>query len=352
MDVTGDIQIFAIIGVLVVFIVALLIAMLIVRHRRGKLPGESQLHALWLPEDLLSGARPPDLIWPGEAFRVELGSTLLHPRSAEPGVEKFVLREYATPLQTSAREFYSAMRIGKAYGDYWMGAGIYSTRPLALYGDGETVVAAASLQLPQRFRFGEKRRTLGVALRNGPEKLSGPEVIEILRMTAVLYDSLHHGGFAYGGLPSVDLSWCVTDGHVELAVENLETLRAIGDRVFPAKDLPNDPEWADPLPEPPGMLPPAYDLDRYHFALLAYRMLADVPNPAVATFPTDEAQIVRIRLRPGSFGLDGYRLHGLVALFRRSARVTQVGSRPSLCEWLHYLGDPAHQDLPVRVGRR
>jgi hypothetical protein len=187
------------------------------------------------------------------------------------------------------------------------------------------------------------------------DAFSQVDKLEIIRLVGVFLDTLHHHDCVYGNLSWHHIYYALpshAQTQVRLAILDTASVHYIRSLLVKRKDLTKTHGWQDPLaPVIDGYtIPVGMDLDRYQFALLFYRLMANVKGPQTAVFPTDPKDIAAIRIAPTP-GLSQERLINLEKLLRRAATGGH-GSRPPLCEWLHYLDVPSHRILPIeRIGR-
>lgn len=205
-------------------------------------------------------------------------------------------------------------------------------------------------RMPDRFRlqvqtpYGRdlQEATLEFALQPDPGKaffpvrvLSAAERIQLVRLVGIFLDTLHANDFVYGDLSLKNMRYA-TDP-MALLVMDMDGVHRISTPVIAEKDLANTPDWNDPYRS--SELPLGFDLDRYKYALLVYRLL--VVNNVSEAFPLDTTRLVV----PDALGLDSEARAALAFLLRRAA-AGGTGTRPPIREWLSVLDESAEQRGP------
>lgn len=267
-----------------------------------------------------------------------------------PHYPEFVYKQYYEPIEHARTSFTELVEAGQRLADPLARHGIIALWPVQVFGLGDSVEGYVMPRMPDRFRLevqtpygrDQQEATLEFALQPDPGKaffpvrvLSAAERIQLVRLVGVFLDTLHANDFVYGDLSLKNMRYA-TDP-MSLLVMDMDGVHRISTQVIPEKDLANTPDWNDPyrLSE----LPLGFDLDRYKYALLVYRLL--VVNNVSQPFPSDPMSLVF----PEGLGLDSGVQDTLDFLLRRAAS-GGAGSRPPIREWLSAL--PVDADPGVR----
>jgi len=252
-----------------------------------------------------------------------------------------VYKHYYAPIDNARTNFTELVEAGRRLGPPLAAHGVSALWPVHVLGPGESVEGYVMPRMPDRFHteihtpYGPDRQeaTLEFALEPDPDKafyplrvLSAGERIELVRLVALFLDTLHAHDLVYGDLSLKNMRFA-TDP-IELLVMDMDGVHHIATPVIPDKDLANTPDWNDPhrLSE----LPLGFDLDRYKYALLVYRLI--VVNNVSEAFPEDAESIVV----PADCGLNPEQREGVEFLLRRAA-AGRTGSRPAIREWVGVL---------------
>lgn len=260
---------------------------------------------------------------------------------ALPRHEGYVYKHYYASIPGARRSFDDLVEAGKQLAPTLAERGISALWPVHILGPGDDVEGYAMPRMPDRFRteihtpYGRELQeaTLEFALAPDPGKaffpvrtLTAIERLQLVRMVGLFLDALHAADLVYGDLSLKNMRYA-TDP-LELLVMDMDGVHRISSKVIPAKDLANTPDWNDPHRS--SELPLGFDLDRYKFALLVYRLIA--VNQVSAAFPDDPSTIVV----PEEAAPDPAQRDGLEFLLARAA-AGRTGSRPPISEWLSAL---------------
>lgn len=255
-----------------------------------------------------------------------------------PHYPDFVYKQYYEPLDNARASFGELVEAGERLAAPLAVHGVRALWPVRVFGPGDSVAGYVMPRMPERFRlevqtpYGRdlQEATLEFALRPAPGKtffpvrvLSAAERLKLVRLVGIFLDMLHKNDFVYGDLSLKNMRYA-TDP-MALLVMDMDGVHRISTQVIPEKDLANTPDWNDPFRL--SELPLGFDLDRYKYALLVYRLL--VVNNVSEGFPEDPATIVV----PDGIGLDTDQRDRLEFLLRRAAS-GGTGSRPPIREWL------------------
>lgn len=253
----------------------------------------------------------------------------------------FVYKRYHRSMRGAAQSFDELIVAGQALAPFLEHAGVTAVWPVLACGVGSQVDGYVMQRIPDRFSiemntpYGSRIEdaTLDHALAIDPTKkfrsnreVSPEERLEIVRLVGVFLDTLHRNDLVYGDLSLKNLRYSLDP--VRLLVMDLDAVHRISTPLIDRKDLVHTPDWGDPLA--PGQVPLGFDLDRYRFSLLVYRLV--VANSVSQGFPDDPGEI---RVEPGK-GLDSGQRSRLELLLRRAAEGGH-GSRPPISEWLEAL---------------
>lgn len=262
-----------------------------------------------------------------------------------PHYPEFVYKQYYQPIENARTSFTELVEAGERLEGSLAVHGVSALWPVRLFGPGDSVEGYVMPRMPDRFRlevqtpYGRdlQEATLEFALQPDPGKaffpvrvLSAAERIKLVRLVGIFLDALHSNDLVYGDLSLKNMRYA-TDP-MSLLVMDMDGVHRISTQVIPEKDLANTPDWNDPHRS--SELPLGFDLDRYKFALLVYRLL--VVNNVSQAFPPDPANLVV----PDGCGFEPGARDTLEFLLRRAAS-GGTGSRPPIREWLSVLTSPA-----------
>jgi hypothetical protein len=269
----------------------------------------------------------------------------------------FVYKQYYQPLENARTSLTELVEAGGRLASSLAVHGVTALWPVRIFGPETSVEGYVMPQMPDRFRlevqtpYGSELQeaTLEFALDPDPGKkffpvrvLSAAERLQLVRLVGIFLDTLHANDFVYGDLSLKNMRYA-TDP-IELLVMDMDGVHRISTPVIPEKDLANTPDWNDPYRS--SELPVGFDLDRYKYSLLVYRLI--VVNNVSQSFPEDPTTIVV----PDGIGLDPENRDALEFLLRRAAS-GRTGSRPPIREWLSVLGQcGVRGDRPVRSNRQ
>lgn len=266
-----------------------------------------------------------------------------------PRHEGYAYKHYYEPIENARGSFAELVEAGRRLASHLAGQGVSALWPVHLVGPGETVEGYVMPLMPDRFHAeihtpygpGRQEATLEFALEPEPDKtfypvrvLSAAERIRLVRLVGLFLDTLHRNDLVYGDLSLKNMRYA-TDP-VELLVMDMDGVHRISTPVIPAKDLANTPDWNDP--HRASEMPIGFDLDRYKYALLVYRLL--VVNSVSTAFP-DDSSTIQV---PEECGLGDHQRAELAFLLQRAAS-GQTGSRPAIREWLASLVDDTPRGL-------
>lgn len=164
-------------------------------------------------------------------------------------------------------------------------------------------------------------------------EVSDDDRLAIVRLIGHFLEALHREDLVYGDLSWRNILFSNSPSPGVLALD-LDGVGRIGTRMISA----HTPDWTDPLSTSSGLVD-GFDVDRFKFALLAYRML--VAKSLDARLPAALGDELIAGLSPtGS--------RGVAWLLGRAAGA--AGTRPQITEWLDVLDDPDRHALPVAQG--
>lgn len=256
----------------------------------------------------------------------------------------FVYKRYHRPIRGAVGSFQEIVMAGEALGPALGRLGVTAAWPISTHGTEDSVEGYVMRRIPEKFRVTIKSKnpkyaphdtdaTLDYALEVSSTKTFYPsrrvtieERLQIVRLAGVFLDTIHRMDFVYGDLSLKNLLYALDP--VELHVMDLDSVHRLSTPIIRDKDLVRTPDWSDP--ESPGQIPLGFDLDRYRYSLLVYRMLA-VNNVSEGFPPSPDS----IRFPPVP-GIDPPRNARLTTLLRRAA-MGHRGSRPPISEWLSAL---------------
>lgn len=255
-----------------------------------------------------------------------------------------VYKSYDTPIDGAIPSYRDLILAGRAIVPTLERKGITAVWPLRICGNDNKVFGYLMRRIPQRFKIARRTpygneitldATLDQAMSSTKSTflLTHPvatqERIQLVRLVGIFLQTLHENDVVYGDLSLKNMMF--SRAPLELLVMDMDGVHRISARLYPQKDLLHTPDWKDP--KSADQVPLGFDLDRYKFALLVYRLL--VANNVSAPLPANRAEIAaNIGLADIDKAL-GERLGFL--LFRATAGV--VGSRPPINEWLAALED-------------
>ncbi|MBN8738290.1 MAG: hypothetical protein J0H86_02185 [Xanthomonadaceae bacterium] len=248
-----------------------------------------------------------------------------------------VYKLYRTPIRGALQSLDELVRAGRKLAPLLERKGITATWPTAICGDRDVVEGYVMRRIPPQFKielqtpYRKEHRdaTLDQAFVAGNSKFSptqpvtADERMQLLRLVGTFLDTLHRNDFVYGDLSLKNMLFSRTP--TQLLVMDMDGVRKISARLIPEKDLLHTPDWKDPLS--PDQIPLGFDLDRYKFALLVYRLL--VANSVSAPLPKARES--------SAFTNIGNKVNGRLGFLLRRAAVGEVGSRPPINEWLDAL---------------
>ncbi|MDO5681338.1 MAG: hypothetical protein Q4G46_00740 [Propionibacteriaceae bacterium] len=259
-----------------------------------------------------------------------------------PRQEGYVYKHYYEPISGARQSFAELVDAGVRLTPVLAARRVMALWPVHVLGPGTSVEGYVMPRMPGRFRaeihtpYGSdlQEATLDFALAPPPgrafypvRQLTAGERVELVGLVGHFLQSLHNHGLVYGDLSLKNMRYA-TDP-VELLVMDMDGVHHISTPVIPAKDLANTPDWNDP--HRTSELPLGFDLDRYKYALLVYRLI--VANSVSQAFPEDASRIVV----PHESGLDPEQRAMVEFLLHRAAS-TGTGGRPPISEWLTVLG--------------
>lgn len=260
---------------------------------------------------------------------------------ALPRQPDFVYKHYYKPLENARASFGELVGAGERLAAPLAVHGVSALWPVHIVGPGNAVEGYVMPLMPDRFRleihtpYGRELQeaTLEFALEPDPGKtffpvrvLSAAERVQLVRLIGVFLETLHSNDLIYGDLSLKNMRYA-TDP-IELLVMDMDGVHRISTPVIAEKDLANTPDWNDPYRS--SELPLGFDLDRYKYALLVYRLI--VVSNVSEGFPEDTASIM---VQDG-LELDSGQRDRVEFLLRRAASGV-TGSRPPIGEWLSVL---------------
>lgn len=268
------------------------------------------------------------------------GQGTVHVLLGEP---QYVYKRYHRPMQDAAGAYRDLVAAGKLVLPVLDRYGIVAVWPEEVCGYSTTVEGYVMKRIPPDFRidlltpYGRKNvlATLDHALPRSPESKFRPaeeamaeERLEMVWSIGRFLNTLHRNDLVYGDLSFKNVLFALNP--VRVLFMDIDSVRRLSAPVIPEKDLVNTPDWADPMSE--DRLPLGFDLDRYKFSLLVYRLL--LGGGASGRPPADASLAAQI------LGLDdkARTARRLESLTIRAAK-GPTGSRPSLGEWMDVLGD-------------
>ena len=255
-----------------------------------------------------------------------------------PRHEGFVYKHYYEPIEGARQSFTELVDAGQRLAPVLAARRVTALWPVHVLGPATSVEGYVMPLMPDRFRaeihtpYGSdlQEATLEFALEPPPGRAFYPvrqvtagERVELLGLVGHFLHTLHDHGLVYGDLSLKNMRYA-TDP-LELLVMDMDGVHHISTPVIPAKDLANTPDWNDP--HRTSELPLGFDLDRYKYALLVYRLI--VANNVSRPFPEDASEIVV----PEESGLDADQRAAVEFLLHRAAS-TRTGGRPPIREWL------------------
>ncbi len=253
-----------------------------------------------------------------------------------------VYKRYKQDLVGAAESFDRLIDVGRWLAPALERVGIATVWPLRWCGSGDRVEGYVMPRIPEDYRvlvrspYGEdfKEATLDRALAVSPDSAFHPvrpitaaERLQLVRLAGIFLDALHRNDLVYGDLSLKNLLFALDP--VRLLVMDLDGVHSIATPLVPAKDILHTPDWTDP--HAPKQLPRGFDLDRYRYALLVYRML--IANNPSEQLPQNPARMVL----PYVEGLSAEQRVNLQFLVRRVAASAGC-QRPPISEWLTALG--------------
>jgi len=257
------------------------------------------------------------------------------------GFPGFVYKEYRNPITGAHESFDELILAGQDLAPMLEQVGVSTVWPLLRCGKGDVVDGYVMPRISDRFKIDiqaprgvlEKDATLDHALLIGSDKAFHParqvtsiDRLRIVRLVGVFLDALHREDLVYGDLSLKNMMFARDP--VSLLVMDLDGVHRISTPLILVKDVLHTPDWNDP--SAPGQLPRGFDLDRYRYALLVYRLL--VANDVSASFPTNPDSLVV----PTLDGLEEESRAALEFLLRRAAD-SHGEARPPVTEWLSAL---------------
>lgn len=255
-----------------------------------------------------------------------------------PRHEGLVYKHYYEPIVGARQSFSELVRAGERLAPVLTARRVTALWPVHVLGPGTMVEGYVMPRMPDRFRaeihtpYGPdpQEATLEFALAPPPGRAFYPvrqvtarERVELLGLVGHFLHTLHNHGLVYGDLSLKNMRYS-TDP-LELLVMDMDGVHHISTPVVPAKDLANTPDWNDP--HRTSELPLGFDLDRYKYALLVYRLI--VANSVSRPFPEEASEIVV----PDESGLDAEQRAAVEFLLHRAAS-SRTGARPPIGEWL------------------
>ncbi|MFT4217715.1 MAG: hypothetical protein QM619_11110 [Micropruina sp.] len=250
---------------------------------------------------------------------------------------KFVYKELNRPLVGSAGSFEEIATLGRQLSSRLESRGVEVFWPLDICGDRDVARGYIMERIPDEYHLHVrtpymKSRRLAEMARALPtgkafqlvEPITAADRLELVKLVGVFLNELHAQDFVYG-----DVSWAnflFVRKPTKIGVIDLDSTRRLAGPFIKDKDAVDTLGWRDSLapadPEPLG-----FDLDRYRYALLVYRMLVTLDRESV--FPED---VVSIAV-PRTDGLAESARATLEFVLRRAA-AAPYGCRPPICEWL------------------
>lgn len=258
-----------------------------------------------------------------------------------PRHEGFVYKHYYQPIENARASFDELVEAGRRLQHPLADHRIGALWPVHILGPGESVEGYVMPLMPDHFRaeihtpYGAELQEATLEFALVPESgkafypirvLSARERLELVRLIGIFLDALHANDLVYGDLSLKNMRYA-TDP-IELLVMDMDGVHHISTPVIPDKDLANTPDWNDPHRS--SDMPLGFDLDRYKYALLVYRLM--VVNSVSAAFPEDSAAISV----PEAVCIDNDQRQRLEFLLQRAA-TGLTGSRPAIREWLAIL---------------
>lgn len=253
-----------------------------------------------------------------------------------------VYKRYKQDLVGAAESFDHLIAVGRWLPPALERVGIATVWPLAWCGPGDRVEGYVMPRIPEDYRvlvrtpYGEdlKEATLDRALAVSPDsafhpvrQITAEERLQLVKLAGIFLDALHRNDLVYGDLSLKNLLFALDP--VRLLVMDLDGVHSITTPLIPAKDILHTPDWHDP--HAPEQLPRGFDLDRYRYALLVFRML--IANSPSGRLPQDPAALGL----PSIKGLSSEQCANLQLLLRRVAASAGC-QRPPISEWLTALG--------------
>lgn len=254
---------------------------------------------------------------------------------------EFVYKRYHHPIRGAAESFNELILAGEALAPGLERTGVAAVWPILTCGTEDEVDGYVMRRIPDRFSIDMKTpygahieaATLDHALPIDPRatfypirEVSTTERLHIARLVGVFLDTLHRNDLVYGDLSLKNMQYALDP--VELLVMDMDGVHRISTPLVREKDTVWTPDWDDP--HAPGQVPLGFDLDRYRYALLVYRLLA--ARNVSERLPSDADSLVV----PAVAGLDEEHRAAVEQLLRRAA-VSGVGSRPPVNEWVSAL---------------
>jgi len=258
------------------------------------------------------------------------------------GHSRFVYKQFydpterPLPIEDSLEAYLEIVRLGELLDTTLLSHGVFVLWPLAVFGEGDAVDGYLMRMIPQRFYldmrtpYGVQRKlaTLDYALPLKPRQVFRPvhqatleNLLEILQQVALFLNTLHRHDMVYSDISFSNVLFSLDP--VGVLIMDLDPVHNITRPLISRKDNVHTPDWADPLAKT-GQEPYGFDLDRYKFSLLVYRLLGPNENGQTSiNLPTDPHLSCEIP-SPQREKLE----------FVLSRATGPRGSRPPIEEWL------------------
>lgn len=248
----------------------------------------------------------------------------------------FVFKRYVTPIPDASVAFISLMGAADEIGDSLPG-GVDLFWPKEIHERAGCVEGYFMREVPQDYYL-EYTTPTGVSPRLGQLMHALPgnghfhltdvpnpqDRVELLSRVAIGLDALHAHSVVF---PDISFAnFIFTQPSLRVGFLDLDSARPLATAQIELKDNVGTSDWHDPHAQDGAPL--GFDLDRYKFAVLAYRLLGVKHRTA----PLDADRLGKGRRFPD---LTPESESNLKWLLRRA--LGPRGSRPPLCEWVHFL---------------
>lgn len=245
------------------------------------------------------------------------------------GAPDLVYKQYHVPLSGARNSFEKLVQTGQVLNGsqerpefFW---------PTRLFGRGDRIEGFTMRSIPPAFTLAFRspageRRGLGKLMHALPrtgafglaQVLTGQDRAALVALIARGLVTLHSHDVVYRDISLVNIVFSVNP--LGVGFMDMDSARVITEAILPAKDGVDADDWRDPM----GQWPIGFDMDRYKFALLAYRML--IAHHTYA--PLDSAAVDAVTRIDGILPKDVPRVKKLL-----SRALGPAGTRPPVAEW-------------------